>query len=173
MHHELQIHRRNYVCKVCQKICSSRKEMSAHLREHYDESISPSHLGAILDFCNRQVDIFEYEKHSCLVCGEELLLPALQGHLAAHMEDIALFVLPNTNEKDDVGDSKASVNVAKLKSKGNTSGTESEPSSPLSTKEGRNFTSAPEENPAPHLLDDRKPLNRLTKPISYFFRTFI
>ncbi|KAJ5184564.1 hypothetical protein N7472_009404 [Penicillium cf. griseofulvum] len=129
MHHELQIHRRNYVCKVCEKMCSSRKEMSAHLREHYDESISPSQLEVILDFCNRQVDILEYEKHSCLVCGEELLLPALQGHLAAHMEDIALFVLPNTNEEDDVGDSKASVNVAKLKSKGNISGTESEPSS--------------------------------------------
>ncbi|KGO45689.1 Tetratricopeptide-like helical [Penicillium expansum] len=51
------------------------------------------------------------------------------GHLAAHMEDIALFVLPNTNEEEDVGDSKASVQVAKLKSKGQISGTESELSS--------------------------------------------
>ncbi|KAJ5598652.1 hypothetical protein N7537_008736 [Penicillium hordei] len=121
IYHELQIHRRNYVCKVCQKMCSNRKEMSAHLREHYDESISPSQLGVILDLCNRQVDVLGEEKDSCLVCGEELSLSALQGHLAAHMEDIALFVLPNTNEEEDIRDSKASVQVAKLESKGKAS----------------------------------------------------
>jgi hypothetical protein len=103
--------------------------MSAHLREHYDESISPSQLGVILDLCNRQVDVLGEEKDSCLVCGEELSLSALQGHLAAHMEDIALFVLPNTNEEEDIRDSKASVQVAKLESKGKASGTESESSS--------------------------------------------
>ncbi|KAK4931865.1 hypothetical protein LTR66_016011, partial [Elasticomyces elasticus] len=129
MHHELQIHRRNYTCKICQKMCSSRTEMSVHLREHYDESIPPSQLGVILDLCNRQADNLDYEKHSCLVCGDELSLSALQGHLAAHMEDIALFVLPNTNAEEDVGDSNASLRVAKLKSKGKTSGTESEASS--------------------------------------------
>ncbi|KAJ5519017.1 Tetratricopeptide-like helical [Penicillium expansum] len=129
IYHELQIYRRNYVCKVCQEMCSSRKEMSAHIREHYDDSMSPSQLGVILDLCNRQVDIADYEKYPCLICGEELSLSALQGHLAAHMEDIALFVLPNTNEKEDIGNSKASVQVAKLKSKGQISGTESELSS--------------------------------------------
>ncbi|KAJ6157288.1 Tetratricopeptide-like helical [Penicillium chrysogenum] len=42
------------------------------------------------------------------------------------MEDIALFVLPNTNEEENFGDLEASVGVAKLESKGKTSGTESE-----------------------------------------------
>ncbi|OQE34786.1 hypothetical protein PENCOP_c015G06953 [Penicillium coprophilum] len=129
MHHELQIHRRNYVCKLCQKVYSSRKEISAHLREHYDESISPSQLGVILDLCNFQVDISENRKDRCLLCGEELLLGVLQGHLAAHMEDIALFVLPNTNEEEDFVASKASVDVAKRNSEGKTTGTDSDPSS--------------------------------------------
>ncbi|KAH6986804.1 hypothetical protein EDB80DRAFT_874825 [Ilyonectria destructans] len=44
------------------------------------------------------------------------------------MEDIALFVLPNTDE-DEAGDSNASVQVAKLKSKGKSKNTESQASS--------------------------------------------
>ncbi|KAJ5173651.1 Tetratricopeptide-like helical [Penicillium coprophilum] len=51
------------------------------------------------------------------------------GHLAVHMEDIALFVLPNTNGEEQVEDSKASVDVAKQNSEGKITGTESEPSS--------------------------------------------
>ena len=129
IYHELQIHRREYVCKECHKIYSNRKEMSTHLREHYDKSISPARLGVVLDLCDRQVDVSDNEKDSCLVCAEELSLSALQGHLAAHMEDIALFILPNTDEEEETGGSKASVLVAKLKSKGETSDTESEASS--------------------------------------------
>jgi hypothetical protein len=103
--------------------------MSTHLREHYGESISPTQLSMVLDLCDRQVDVSLNKKDSCLICGEELLLLELQGHLAAHMEDIALFVLPNTDEGEQSGGSKASVQVAKLKSKDKTSDTESEANS--------------------------------------------
>ena len=129
IYHELQIHRREYVCKECHKIYSNKKEMSTHLREHYGESISLARLGVVLDLCDRQVDVSDNEKDLCLICAEELSLSALQGHLAAHMEDIALFVLPNTDEEEETGGSKASVQVVKLKSKGETSDTESEASS--------------------------------------------
>jgi len=143
IYHELQIHRREYVCKECHKIYSNRKEMSTHLREHYGESISPAQLGVVLDLCDRQVDVSDNEKDSCLVCAEELSLSALQGHLAAHMEDIALFVLPNTSEEEETGGSKASVLVAKLKSKGETSDTELEASSPPSSKSHSATAAAP------------------------------
>ncbi|PMD20206.1 hypothetical protein NA56DRAFT_705018 [Hyaloscypha hepaticicola] len=128
IYHELQIHRREYVCKECHKTYSNRKEISTHLRGHYGESISPAQLGVILDLCDHQVDVSNNEKDSCLICGDELSLSALQGHLAAHMEDIALFILPNTDEEEETGGSKASVQAAKLKSKGKTSYTESEAS---------------------------------------------
>lgn len=103
--------------------------MSIHLREHYGNSISPAHLGVILDLCDHQVDISDSEKEPCLLCGEELSLSTLQGHLAAHMEDLALFVLPSTNEEEETGGSRASVQAAKRQSKGTDSGTESEVSS--------------------------------------------
>jgi hypothetical protein len=104
--------------------------MSTHLREHYGESISPAQLSLILDLCDHQIDVSgANEKDTCLVCGEELQLSVLQGHLAAHMEDIALFVLPNADEEEETGGSRASVQVAKLESKGTNSGTDSEASS--------------------------------------------
>ncbi|KAJ6178050.1 C2H2 type zinc finger domain protein [Penicillium mononematosum] len=130
IYHELQIHRRKYVCKECDKRCPSRKEMSTHLREHFGESISPAQLVLILDLCDHQIDVSgANEKDTCLVCGEELQLSTLQGHLAAHMEDIALFILPSAYEEEETGGSRASVQVAKLESKGTSSGTDSEASS--------------------------------------------
>lgn len=120
IHHELQVHRREYVCKECEKKCQTRQEASAHIQEHHGKTISSDWLNVILDLSERQVDVF-LEKELCLICGEELSLKALQDHVASHMEDIALFVLPNTEEDDETGDSKASVRVAKLESKGKAS----------------------------------------------------
>ncbi|KAF4536850.1 Tpr repeat protein oca3 protein [Lasiodiplodia theobromae] len=63
------------------------------------------------------------------------------------MEDIALFVLPNMDEEEETGGSKASkasIQVAKLKSKGETSDAEAEESS-LGFSETRNHGQAPAE----------------------------
>ncbi|KAL6359034.1 hypothetical protein LRP88_09232 [Fusarium phalaenopsidis] len=129
IYHELQIHRRKYVCKECPKTYSSRAEMPAHVREHYGESISPAPLGVILDLCNQQDDGMDGEKDQCLVCGEELSFQALQRHLATHMEDMALFVLPNTQEGQDVGGTNDSVQAGNLKSRGKLSDSKSQTSS--------------------------------------------
>ncbi|RYP17412.1 hypothetical protein DL765_004542 [Monosporascus sp. GIB2] len=128
-YHELQIHRREFVCKECRKVCPSRNDMSTHLREHYDGSTPLAQLGVILDLCSRQIDVSENREDQCLMCGEELSLLALYEHLAAHMEDIALFVLPNPHEEEENGCSEASVQVAGLKSKDKTSTIESDTSS--------------------------------------------
>lgn len=102
--------------------------MSVHVQEHYGESISPAQLGVILDLCDQQDDGMNGEKDECLVCGEELSFLALQRHLATHMEDMALFVLPNTQEGQDMGGTNDSVQ-AELKSKGQLSDTKSQTSS--------------------------------------------
>ncbi|MBE3049597.1 hypothetical protein IMZ48_45305, partial [Candidatus Bathyarchaeota archaeon] len=120
-HHELQVHRREYVCNECDQRCPTRQEASAHLVEHYGETKLPGQLRVILDLSERQVDISLEQKEPCLVCGEELSLLALQSHLAGHMEDISLFVLPNTEEDEETGDSNASVQVAKIDSRGKAS----------------------------------------------------
>lgn len=118
IHHELQVHRREYACHLCDKVVSSRRTASAHLKEHHSDSFSPAQLGIILELCNRQVDVTAH-KDSCLVCGEELPLPALQEHLAEHMEDFALFVLPSNGEEDAEG-SDVTARAANNRSTGNT-----------------------------------------------------
>ncbi|KAL6409861.1 C2H2 type zinc finger domain protein [Ilyonectria robusta] len=85
----------------------------------------------------------ESEQDSCLICGEELSLSVLQEYLAAYIEDIALFVLPNT-DKDEAGDSNASVQVAKLESKGKSKDTESQASS-LGFSEAGDYGQTPAE----------------------------
>ncbi|KAI2618440.1 hypothetical protein GGR54DRAFT_605477 [Hypoxylon sp. NC1633] len=117
MYHEFQIHRREYACKKCPKQCSSRKEMSVHLREHYNGSTPPGQLGVILDLCYRQIDVLDTRKVSCLICAEELLLSALHGHIATHMEGIALFVLPTGDEEEGPGNSKASLQAIECESR--------------------------------------------------------
>ncbi|KAK3293389.1 uncharacterized protein B0H64DRAFT_211682 [Chaetomium fimeti] len=120
MYHELQVHRREYVCKECDKKFQKRQEASEHHREHYGESIPAPRLNVIVDLSERQADISLGEKEPCIICGEELSPMALQGHVASHMEDVALFVLPNSDEDKEAGGSEASVQVAKLESRGNT-----------------------------------------------------
>ncbi|KAF4336913.1 transcriptional repressor tup1 [Fusarium beomiforme] len=76
----------------------------------------------------QRADDLNTGKEPCLVCGEELSLSALQKHLATHMEDIALFVLP-TDVGEESGDSNASLRAAKLESDGQDIGAMSDTSS--------------------------------------------
>ncbi|KAM7210735.1 C2H2 type zinc finger domain protein [Rhypophila decipiens] len=112
-YHELQLHRREYRCRQCDQKHNARKEMAAHLKTHYGDSFPAARLSVALDLCDRQVDILS-AKDSCIFCGDELLLSALQGHTAAHMEDISLFVLPSTADDGDAPEahSKASIQAS-------------------------------------------------------------
>jgi len=60
--------------------------------------------------CNHSID--ETEKSLCLLCGAEMYLSKLQDHLALHMEDIALFVLPSIVEDGKMDGDSISNQVA-------------------------------------------------------------
>ncbi|KAI0538723.1 hypothetical protein GGR58DRAFT_467145 [Xylaria digitata] len=105
--HEFQIHRREYVCQRCRNRCASRQEMSTHLQGHYGDSIPSAQMNIILDLCDRQVDPSGNHTDSCILCGEEMLLSALYDHVATHMENLSVFVLPAP--EDDEEDTQGSV----------------------------------------------------------------
>ncbi|KAF2969664.1 hypothetical protein GQX73_g3944 [Xylaria multiplex] len=92
--HEFQIHRREYVCQRCRTRCASRQEMSTHLQGHYGDPIPPAQMNIILDLCDRQVDPSSNHTDSCILCGEEMSLSALYDHVATHMENLSVFILP-------------------------------------------------------------------------------
>jgi hypothetical protein len=51
-------------------------------------------MDIILDLCDRQVDPSDSNTEPCILCGEKVSLSAWHDHVAAHMENISLFVLP-------------------------------------------------------------------------------
>jgi len=67
--------------------------MGQHLKkDHYSGPMQQAQLPMLVDLCGRQAD--DTYQDACIVCGKELALSELQLHLAAHMEEIALFALP-------------------------------------------------------------------------------
>ncbi|KAI0415957.1 hypothetical protein F5X98DRAFT_206235 [Xylaria grammica] len=106
-HHEFQIHRREYVCQRCRNRYTSRKDMLTHLQGHYGDSIPPDQMDIILDLCDRQVDPSNNHTESCILCGKECPLSEWHDHVAAHMEDLSIFVLPAP--EDDEGQAEGSV----------------------------------------------------------------
>ncbi|KAI8632051.1 hypothetical protein F5Y19DRAFT_422956 [Xylariaceae sp. FL1651] len=97
-HHEFQVHRREYVCQRCWNRCTSREDMSIHLQDHYEDPIPSAQMNIILDLCDRQADAFDHNTESCILCGEEVSLSAWHDHVAGHMENISLFVLPTPED---------------------------------------------------------------------------
>ncbi|KAL9024804.1 MAG: hypothetical protein Q9180_007803 [Flavoplaca navasiana] len=53
----------------------------------------------MISMCERAAD--PDEKDSCALCGQEMNLLALRLHVASHLEDVALFVLPGGSDEDD------------------------------------------------------------------------
>ena len=89
--------------------------METHLKAHHHGLFSESQLPIVLDMCDRPID--DNEQSLCILCGEEMSLSKLQSHLAMHLEDIALFVLPGSVEDGEAdGGSKMTNQAAKLKS---------------------------------------------------------
>ena len=97
--------------------------MKTHLKAHNHGLFSESQLRIVLDMCDRPID--DSEQSRCIPCGEEMSLSMLKNHLAMHLEDIALFVLPSSVEDVEAdGVSKMTNQAAKLKSEAERDGDE-------------------------------------------------
>ena len=97
--------------------------MKTHLKAHNHGLFSESQLPIVLDMCDRPID--DSEQSRCILCGEEMSLSNLQNHLAMHLEDVALFVLPSSVEDAEAdGGSKMTNQAAKLKSEAERDGDE-------------------------------------------------
>ena len=79
--------------------------LQRHLIDHHSRSFTESQLSVLLDMCERPAD--PEEMGGCPLCGAELTIWALKNHVASHLEDLALFVLPyGADDQDDVANSK-------------------------------------------------------------------
>ena len=85
------MHRQQLACQKCNEVFPDRPALRQHLEDHH-QVFSPPQISIILDVSSSPPS--ETKLESCVLCGVDLTLSNLQKHLAAHMEEIALFALP-------------------------------------------------------------------------------
>lgn len=128
--HELQCHRREWTCHICQKVCSQKELLSNHLTSDHHIGLAGSDLEAIVLQSEEPVD--RISASACLICNEwrttledpkqnakrlflnegRMVEPygtlnAFRRHLGRHMEQLALFALPRTDNPDEMEDDSA------------------------------------------------------------------
>ncbi|KAE9372483.1 hypothetical protein N431DRAFT_466728 [Stipitochalara longipes BDJ] len=93
MYHETQMHRRQWICASCShRKLPTRNEMRNHLLDMHSGDFPEAQLEIMVEICERPMD--DDEGVDCPICFATLALSALRVHLATHLEELALFVLP-------------------------------------------------------------------------------
>ncbi|KAI3337090.1 hypothetical protein HD806DRAFT_26742 [Xylariaceae sp. AK1471] len=96
IYHEMQLHRRQWVCQSCDCGYVSKKEMTEHLRRVHGPSMKDRELVTLLEMSERPID--EAYVDRCPFCYGTMTTKALMDHIAGHMEELAIFALPQNHE---------------------------------------------------------------------------
>ncbi|KAI0448028.1 hypothetical protein F4803DRAFT_4792 [Xylaria telfairii] len=88
IYHEMQMHRRKWICQSCPREYVSKLEMTEHLQHVHNSSISDSELTALLEISERPIN--EDYVDQCPFCHLHMGTGELLGHMAGHMEELAL-----------------------------------------------------------------------------------
>ena len=106
----MQVHRRQWNCpSECLLVFNSSSALESHMKDCHGELFSNLQLPALLDICERPMEPGRIS--SCALCYESFSLRKLQSHLASHLEELSLFVLPlSGNESPKGSQSKVETN---------------------------------------------------------------
>lgn len=97
------------MCSVdCSETFKSKTDAEAHMRTKHSSAFTELQLPILIDMCERP------EKPSqptdCPLCPKTLPLSTLEAHIASHLEELALFVIPAvTDDSSDAGGSHRAV----------------------------------------------------------------
>lgn len=73
--------------------------MIQHLTTEHSEIVNEGQVPTYADMCEREIDCTALD--ICLICSQQMSLSRLHDHLATHMEETALFVLPLTPDDEE------------------------------------------------------------------------
>lgn len=91
------MHRRKWVCPdECAHSLYSKSAMIEHVIDTHSHNLHEDQISVYVDMCETEIHVTERDR--CLICLKEMPLFQLQRHLARHMVEIALFVLPSPTE---------------------------------------------------------------------------
>ncbi|KAF1952834.1 hypothetical protein CC80DRAFT_507591 [Byssothecium circinans] len=99
IYHEMQIHRRQWVCEEHDARFHSREALHDHLTQDHSISVPQQQLSVLMEMSERQCD--EMEILPCPLCPDERRLKILHSHVAEHLESVALFVLSGYDEAEE------------------------------------------------------------------------
>jgi hypothetical protein len=97
VYHEMQMHRRQWSCGPCHTSFTAKEQMVAHVRSVHAHQWDERRLPAVLEASEAPAG--GAEQQACLICSRRFSLSALMDHVAGHMEQLALFVLPTGSDE--------------------------------------------------------------------------
>jgi hypothetical protein len=107
LQHEMEAHRRHWLCNMCTETCQSRRDMEIHLHQRHSDLVQPHQIMAIAQMLGRPLE--KLSAADCPFCDYKSLLELSGGvaisnqelapeefgsHVGRHLEQLALFVLP-------------------------------------------------------------------------------
>ncbi|MCJ1392199.1 hypothetical protein MMC18_005066 [Xylographa bjoerkii] len=98
--HELKVHRRFWICRGhCGNTFQSRDQFEKHIRNIKRDDIAPGQLSTFIDMCS--VPMNATRETECPLCENSILgSKRFEKHLGRHLEEIALFALPQSLFED-------------------------------------------------------------------------
>ena len=100
--HELDVHRREWYCKICCRVSATKGEFQNHLEVSHSDIVNTGNLEIVMRSSEKVLD-----QHSCVVCSGTYTTDRLRSHLAHHLQQLSLFVLPRSERE---GQSEAGSN---------------------------------------------------------------
>ena len=100
IYHEMQLHRRQWICQQCSCHYISKSRIAEHIRRNHQANITDRELAVLLDISERPSDEASYDR--CPFCHGTMSIMKLLDHMARHMEELALFSLPGNIVEEDI-----------------------------------------------------------------------
>lgn len=96
--HERSFHRREWTCNLCSYTCQSSSLLDSHLRDNHAGIIPDDHLQVTVRVSERPIA----SAQQCPLCSKPPISDPsrFQQHLARHLQQLALFVLPLPVDED-------------------------------------------------------------------------
>ena len=95
-YHELKSHRQRWICRGhCDQVFAAQNHFEDHVRASRPHGISPKQISTYLDIC--EISIGATDEAQCPLCHDLLRGPKqVEKHIGRHMEEVALFALPQS-----------------------------------------------------------------------------
>lgn len=110
--HEMEKHWRSWFCCLCKFSSDQQSEVTMHLEQHHPETLSTEPTDTMTYMTSRPLDYLDASR--CPLCDWDKSLASrnsvttvscasFMGHLAQHLEQLALFAIPRVNSGEASG----------------------------------------------------------------------